>query len=128
MDEMKQFLLDFLKQATEVDIDRLPNIIFMRHLKDQLNKQVADFDYVPNSQIIDQVINTVLANFNVNFSALGPKCSEENNEYLLEIATLTAKCIWRIYRKIPSDLGFNVFIGQVKKFDLSLTQELKDLL
>jgi hypothetical protein len=116
---MKDQLLDFLKQAVELNLNRLPNIVFMRHLKRQLEKQVTDFGYRPGSH--KTIIDTILGNMSIDFSALGRECSEEHDEYLLEIAILTAKCMWRIYDEISDDLGHDVFIEQVKNFSLSLT-------
>lgn len=119
MKEAKEYLLNFLKQAVEADWDRLPNVVFMRHLKDQLEKQIIDLGYLSGSH--ETTVGTVLGNMNVNFSALGPECNEEDEEYLLELAILTAKCVWKMYENIPDDLGHDVFIKQVQEFSLSLT-------
>ena len=115
MKSKKQSLLNLMKQALEVDIDRLPNIIFMRHLKNQLKEQTGWLrDNMSNT------INAVLTSINVDFSAFGLKCNKEDDEYLLELATLVAKYVWKMYDTIPADLGWNIFISRIKKFNLSI--------
>lgn len=115
---MKQYLLDFLKKAVDMEWDRLPNVVFMRHLRDQLEEQDAGI-LLPDRQ--REIVNTVLASLNINFTALGPECNDEDDKYLLELATLSAQCIWKMYDKIVDDLGYDVFVGQIKRFELSLT-------
>lgn len=116
---MKEYLLDFLKEAVEYDIDKLPNVVFLRHLKVQLEEQVTDFGLLPGSR--RKEIETVLGNIDVNFAALGSECDEEDNEFLLELATITATLVWKMYDGIVDSLGEEVFLSQVKKFNLSLT-------
>jgi len=115
---MKEYLLDFLKTAVELDFDKLPNVIFVRHLRDQLHSQVTDFNWMPGS--MREQTETILGSIDVNFSALGTECSDEDNEYLLELATLTARCMWKMYDGLD-DLSEAVFLNQVKGFSLSLT-------
>ncbi len=115
---MKEYLLDFLRTASELDFDKLPNVIFMRHLKDELEIQVEDFGLLPGC--MDDKIDVILGHIDVNFSALGTECSEEDDEYLRELAKLTAKCIWKMYG-IVGEFSEGVFLNQVKRFSLSLT-------
>lgn len=117
--KIKQLLLDFLQKTIETDWDNNPNLIFARHLKKQLYKQAENLKWMmPDS--IETTVNTVLGNINIDFSILGTECSEEDNKYLLELATLTAKCIWKMYVKISDDLGYDVFIKLVQKIELKM--------
>lgn len=120
MKKLKEDLLNIIKHATEIDFDRLPNIVFARHLKNQLEEQTGSFGLLLTG-ILEDEIQDILSNININFSKLGSKCSKEDNEYLLELATISAKCIWRMYKELPDDLGSDIFIEHVRGFNFSLT-------
>lgn len=116
---MKDYLLSFVNQALEADFDRLPNVVYFHKLKRALEKN-SPFD-ATDSDIEFEIVETILGNMSVNFSALGMECSEEDEEFLAELANGISQIVWKMYAHIIPELGREVFLGQIKGFDLSLT-------
>ncbi len=107
IDEQKEYLLNFMSDACEIELSKTTDMIFLSIFKKELRKT---FPLSETQRIITKV--------DINLSGLGD--AEPHMEFLTKMAESYAKFMRKIKDELEPEFGIDFVIEMAKKISLTL--------